>query len=135
MFIYTENKVEYVWLTQEVLNWLQENNLAIAPDKYELHQKQVGLLGYLIIGKGVSMSEDTIDTILQWVISESVKKVQSFLGFVNFYQYFIERFSNMRHILILLTQKTNESFDWKQNPWHQIASDTLKKHFTEVPIL
>jgi hypothetical protein len=34
-----------------------------------------------------------------------------------------------------LTKKTNEKFDWKANPQNQIAFDTLKKHFTEAPIL
>ena len=85
ILIYTENEEEHVRLTREVLRRLQENNLAIAPDKCEWHQKQVEFLGYLISGEGVSISEDKIDTILKWEIPESVKDVQSFLRFAYFY--------------------------------------------------
>jgi hypothetical protein len=81
------------------------------------------------------MSEDKIDTILKWEIPESVKDVQSFLGFANFYRRFIEGFSKICYPLTELTKKTNEKFDWKANPRNQIAFDTLKKHFTEAPIL
>ena len=81
------------------------------------------------------MSEDKIDTILKWEIPESVKDVQSFLGFANFYRRFIEGFSKICYPLTELTKKTNEKFDWKANLRNQIAFDTLKKHFTEAPIL
>ena len=84
IFIYTENEEEHIQLTSEVLRRLQENNLAIAPDKCEWHQKQVEFLGYVILGEGVSMSEDKIDTILKWEILDSVKDVQCFLRFANF---------------------------------------------------
>jgi hypothetical protein len=135
ILIYTENEEEYIWLTREILRRLQENNLAIAPDKCEWHQKQVEFLGYLISGKGVSMSEDKIDTILKWDIPESVKDVQSFLGFANFYRHFIKGFSKIWYPLTELTKKTNEKFDWKANPRNQIAFNTLKKYFPKAPIL
>jgi hypothetical protein len=135
ILIYTETEEEHIRLTSEVLRRLQENNLAIAPDKCEWHQKQVEFLGYIISGEGVSMSEDKIDTILKWEIPESVKDVQSFLGFANFYRRFIEGFSKICYPLTELTKKTNEKFDWKANPRNQIAFDMLKKYFTEAPIL
>jgi hypothetical protein len=99
ILIYTGNEEEYVQLTREVLRRLQENNLAIGPDKCEWHQKQVEFLGYLISGEGVSMSEDKIDTIPKWQIPESVKDDQSFLGFANFYWRFIQGFSKICYSL------------------------------------
>jgi hypothetical protein len=65
IYINTENEQEHVRLTREVLHQLQENNLAIAPDKCECHQKLVEFLGYIILGEDASMSKDKIDTILE----------------------------------------------------------------------
>jgi hypothetical protein len=73
------------------------------------------------------MSEDKIDTILKWEIPESVKDVQSFLGFANIYQCFIEGFSKICYLLTELTRRTNEKFDWKSNPRNVIAFHMLKK--------
>jgi hypothetical protein len=97
ILIDSQEEEEYVRLTREVLRRLQENNLAIAPDKCEWHQQHVEFLGYLISEEGVSMSEDKIDTILKYEIRESFKDVQSFLGFAHFYRHFIERFSKICH--------------------------------------
>jgi hypothetical protein len=101
-------------LTREVLRQLPENNFAIASDECEWHQKQVELLGYAILGEGVSMSEDKIDAILNWDIPESVKEVQSFVGFASFYRQFIEGFSKIYYPLTGLTKKTNELLIGKQ---------------------
>jgi hypothetical protein len=92
ILIYREIEGENIRLTQEVLYSLQENNLAIASNMCEWHQKEVEFLGYVILGEGVSMSEDKIDTILKWNIPESVKDIQSFLRFANFYWRFITGF-------------------------------------------
>jgi hypothetical protein len=60
------------------------------------------------------MSEDKIDAILNWDIPESVKDVQSFLGFASFYRQFIEGFSMIYYPLTGLTKKTNELLIGKQ---------------------
>jgi hypothetical protein len=113
IFIYTGTEEEYVRLTREVFCWLQEYNLAIALDQCKWHQKQVEFLGYIISGEGVSISEDKIDTILNWEILESVLNVQSFFGFANFYQRFITGFSKTCHPFTELTKNMNAKFNWK----------------------
>jgi hypothetical protein len=109
--------------------------LAIAPDKSEWHQKQVGLLRYLISAEGVGRSENKIDTILKCEIPESIKDIESFLGFANFYRCFIDGFSKISDSQTELTKKTNEKFGWKANLRNQIALDTLTKHCANAPIL
>jgi hypothetical protein len=109
--------------------------LAIAPDKSEWHQKQDGLLRYLISAEGVGRSENKIDTILKWEIPESIKDIESFLGFANLYRRFIEGFSKICYSQTELTKKTSEKFGWKVNLRNQIALDTLTKHFANGPIL
>ncbi len=43
-------------------------------------------LGFILTDKGVEIEEDRISAISNWPEPESVREVQSFLGFVNFYR-------------------------------------------------
>ena len=69
-----------------MLERLQEHQLAIAPDKYEWHRSRVNFLGYIISPGGVEMDQEKIRTVVEWEAPDSVKGVQSFLGFANFYR-------------------------------------------------
>ncbi len=46
--------------------------------------------------------------VMEWPTPMKVKEVQSFLGFVNFYQKFIHNFSDIAHPLYALTRKTQQ---------------------------
>ena len=61
-----------------------------------------------------------------------VKEVQSFLGFVNFYQKFICNFSDVTHPLYALTHKTQW---WVWGSPEQKVFNALKKAVTSTPIL
>jgi len=54
----------------------------------------------VIIGKGqVKMEQERIKSIKEWKTLMKVKDVESFLGFANFYQRFIQNFSHMARLL------------------------------------
>jgi len=61
-----------------------------------------------------------------------VKNVQSFLGFTNFYRWFISNYAELTSPLTGLTRK-NEPWNWTIDC--QLAFDTLKEAFTIVLIL
>ncbi len=61
-----------------------------------------------------------------------VKDIQSFIGFVNFYQRFIQNFSKIAHPLHVLTQKSK---DWSWGAAEQQAFNTLKNTVTSTPML
>ena len=48
ILIYSENEQDHVVLVKQVLERLQEKQLAIAPDKCEWHRSRVNILGYII---------------------------------------------------------------------------------------
>jgi len=78
------------------------------------------------------MSDNKIKIIQNWLEPKKVKDIQSFLGFANFYCWFI---FNYLDIVIPLTRLT-----WKDIPWNfdsscQDAFNSLKKAFTSAPIL
>src|SRR5258705_4100526 len=68
----------------------------------------------------------------EWPTPMKVKEVQSFLGFVNFYQKFIHNFSDIACPLYALTHKTQQ---WVWGSPEQEAFDALKKAVTSAPIL
>ena len=87
----------------------------------------------MIIGQGkVEMDPKKLDTIRSWKSPTSVKAIQSFTRFANFYRKFIPNFSNIIAPLNLLTQK-NEPWIWTR--LQQNAFDTLKQIFSSAPVL
>ena len=71
-------------------------------------------------------------TVLEWDATESVKDIQSFLGFVNFYRQFIEGYSELTRPLSDLTKKTEKCF-WSAEC--DKAFQELQSRFTSAPIL
>ena len=119
-------------LVKRVLARLQEHQLAIAPEKCDWQQSKVNFLGYIISAEGIEMDQEKIKTVLEWEPPGTVKEVQSFLGFANFYRRFIEGYSKLTRPLTDLTKKS-EKFKWSENC--QLVVEELKKRFTSAPIL
>ena len=70
--------------------------------------------------------------IQDWPTPSTVKQVQSFLGFRNFYRKFIKKFSELAQPLNNLLKK-DKKFKWTQEC--QKVFDTLKEKFTAEPVL
>jgi hypothetical protein len=115
-----------------VLAMLQEHGLYAKMEKWEFDKSSVVFLGYMISPNGIFMDKSKVETIQCWVTPSSVKDVQCFLGFANFYRWFIKGYSKITTPLTTLTCK-NKPFSW--NPTAQATFDTLKMAFTSVPIL
>src|SRR5260370_2052584 len=73
-----------------------------------------------------------VQGVTDWQQPAKVKDVQSFRGFVNFYQRFICNFSEIAHPLHTLTQKLK---DWSWGAAEQQAFDVLKSAITSTPML
>jgi len=66
----------------------------------------------LVISEGkAEMDPVKVQGVTDWPTPSSQKEVQSFLGFANFYHWFIEGFSHHAHPLFNLTKK-GESWKW-----------------------
>ena len=60
-------------------------------------------VGYMVSPAGIGMDPKKIKSILEWPVPKSVKEVQSFLGFANFYRKFINNYSCLATPLTTLT--------------------------------
>jgi len=92
----------------------------------------VEYLGMVIKEGQISMDPVKLGGIRDWPIPTTVKEVRSFLGFGNFYRRFIKGFSELAQPLNDLLKK-DKKFGWTPNQQH--AFETLKKRFTEEPVL
>ena len=120
-------------ITHEVLRRLRDNRLCIAPDKCEWAQHQIEFLGYMVSGEAVEMIDEKVDTIKKIEPVNSLKDVQHFLGFANFYRHFIKDYSK---IILPMTNSTSLSAnEWQTSPEIGKAQKQLVPAFTTAPIL
>ena len=107
ILIFGINKKEHRQLVKKVLKRLQENNLYTKAEKYSFEQSNIKYLNIIISENKVQMDEEKLSGVLKWLVPTEVKQVQAFLGFVNFYQRFIENFAKMSKPLSDLTKKNS----------------------------
>ena len=132
ILIFGINKKEHRQLVKEVLKRLQENDLYTKTEKCSFKQSSIKYLGIIISENKVQMDEEKLSGVLKWPVPTKVKQVQAFLGFVNFYQRFIENFAKMSKPLSDLTKKDSI---WNWGIEQQNAFETLKKAFTTTLVL
>jgi len=109
----------------------EKHNLCFKRSKCDFNMEKILILG-VIVGKGqVKMEQDKIKAVKEWKISTKIKDVESFLGFVNFYQRFIQNFSYMAKPLNALKGKK----EWMWNEEHDKAFRELKEKITSQPVL
>ena len=92
-------------------------------------------VGFLVSSEGIGMDPAKVFAITEWPRPRSVKEVQSFLGFANFYRKFIEHYSAIASPLTYLTRKAVKAtrFTWTKEA--EAAFNQLRLAFTSAPIL
>lgn len=104
---------------QEALEWLElvfsglsNNNLKLAQKKCHFLRCSVKFLGHVISQKGIQTDEGKVTAISEMTSTylmemdgknPGLKRVQSFLGMMNYYSYFINMFSKIVKPLCCLT--------------------------------
>lgn len=132
VLIYSTGREEHIKHVQLVLEKLKKYSLLVKPEKCEFHKDQVEFLGYIIGTHGIKMDSTKVQAVLDWPTPTTVKEVQAFLGFANFYRRFIQNYSKEAKPLIDLTRK-DLTFKWTEET--ERAFTKLKTKFTEAPIL
>ena len=81
------------------------------------------------------MNPKKFNTISEWPELKTVKQIQSFLGFTNFYQCFIHHYSNLAlSLTALTTNEAKEMFTGLTDTAKKVFND-LKLAFTTAPVL
>lgn len=96
--------------------------------KCEFHVIHVQFLGFIIKPGHIQMDPRKVKAVTDWPIPSSVKEVQQFLGFANFYRKLILNFSSVVAPLSALTKGNNAGFCW--GPEAESAFSDFKLHIT-----
>ncbi|KAK3509477.1 hypothetical protein QTP70_035120 [Hemibagrus guttatus] len=90
-------------------------------------------LGYVISPEGIQMDCAKVEAIKSWPQPGTVKDLQRFLGFVNFYRPFISGYSDLMAPLTSLLHKKPKNFSWTSGTIE--AFRKLKAAFCMAPTL
>jgi RNase H-like domain found in reverse transcriptase/Reverse transcriptase (RNA-dependent DNA polymerase) len=132
IIIFAETKEKLQRITKQILKKLREHNLFLKAKKCEFCKTKIKYLGMIIEQGKIAMDSVKLGGIRDWLTPTTVKEVWSFLGFGNFYRKFISHYLDLAQPLNHLTEK-DKKFEWTTDC--QDTFDTMKKQFTEEPVL
>ena len=132
ILIFTKDLDEHRRITQRVLRRLAEHELYLRPEKSEFEKTRIEYLGLVISENRVEMDPVKVAGVAEWPKPTNKQEVQSFLGFVNFYQQFVRVFSHHARPLFDLTRK-EQKCDWDSSA--ASAFWKLKELVTSAPVL
>ena len=93
IIIFGRTKTEHDKNLLEVLAQLNKFGVKLSKEKLNFCKKRVKFLGHEISAKGVSTDPDKVKAVKDWPRPETMKELNSFLGFINYYRKFIRNFS------------------------------------------
>ena len=100
---------------QKTLMKLYRAGLRAKLAKCRFEVPRVEFLGYVVGKEGVSTDSEKTQAVRDWNLPKTVKQLQAFLGFINFYQKFIQGAAEKGLPLTKLTKKDQK---WKWEDKH-----------------
>ena len=131
ILVFSKNDKDHENHVRLVLEKLRFARIYTKLEKCVFHQPQVEFLGYIISREGLSMDPKKIEAIISKKRPLTVRDVQCFLGFANFYQIFIQNYSKNGAPLTKLTCKDRLEWSVKADQ----TFEALQKAFSTMPIL
>jgi len=132
ILIYSKTQQEHKQHVKMILNRLREADLQMNIRKCEFDVEEIVFLEVIVSEQDLHMNSIKVKVIVNWTTSINLKKVQSFVRFINFYRRFIKNFSKLVKSFTQLTRK-NTSFVW--NKVCVQAFDNLKKQISSISVL
>nr|GBL57858.1 Transposon Tf2-6 polyprotein [Araneus ventricosus] len=99
---------------QLVFDRLAKFNLTLDPNKIQICKTNITYLGFNISANGYAPSEDNIQKVTKFPVSQNVKQVQSYLGMMNYFRHLIYNYAEVVEPIVNLTRK-GTPFVWSEN--------------------
>ena len=132
ILIYSEDELQHETHVKQVIERLNKAGLQADIKKCEFGVKQTKYLGFIVGTDGIQVDPDKVRVIEDWHYPRTVKGVQSFLGFCNFYRRFIRDYSRIAAPLTQLT-RTEHAFSFDDKCIQ--AFETLRSMLIKAPLL
>jgi len=75
ILIYLNNMSEHHWHVKEVLKHLRKAGLYAKAEKYKFYSESVEYLGYILSPSGLTMSDNKVKIIQDWLEPKKVKDI------------------------------------------------------------
>ncbi|KAI2653487.1 Transposon Tf2-9 polyprotein [Labeo rohita] len=133
ILVYSKTLEEHTQHVRAVLRRLLAHQLYCKLEKCAFHQHTTTFLGFVVSSQGVAMDPQKLEAVCSWPLPTSLKQLQRFLGFANFYRRFIQGFSATAAPLTALTKPSRGEF--QLTPEATQAFKKLCHLFTTAPVL
>jgi hypothetical protein len=124
ILIYSDDLDTHRTQVKDVLARLRRYDLHARPEKSGFHMDSIEYLGVIISPDGIAMDPEKVKVILDWPAPTTVKELQSFLGFANFYCCFIDNYLGITNSLTSLLKKDN-IYEWTSGGTHCACPTSL----------
>ncbi len=100
-----DDHVTWHWsIVNQVLQKLNDHDLYLNPNKCDFKLPHIDFLGVRIVNSMVQMEQGKVDKVKEWKPPWNITEVWQFLGFMGYYQYFIQGYSQITWPLLDLTK-------------------------------
>ena len=143
IIIFAKTVDEHLKRLRAVFDKLEQANLKLKPSQCKFFQERIEYLGHIVSKRGSETNPWKIKKVKNWSQPKNVTELGGFLGLCNYYQKFIENFSQKARLLYKLLTGIDNSLLKKKGDhlklnWTKEHTDCFKllKHIcTETPIL
>lgn len=126
ILIFTKENEDHLEKVKEVVTILHNNGLEINCKKSKINKNEITYLGRKITQEGITAVGFTKPNMTEYVWPKSKRKLQSLIGFINWYREFLPKVSErMFPITEKLKQKTPYS-------WTIEEKETIERLFKEI---
>ena len=95
ILIYSNDLAQHKKDVRNIMETIRKAGMKLKSSKYEFHKTETEYLGFIINPEGVRADPVKTRAIEQWETPKTVKDIQCFTGFCNFYRRFINGFSRI----------------------------------------
>ena len=81
--------------TIQFLKIAEKHNLCFKRSKCDFNMEEIPIIRVIVGKRQVKIEQEKIKAIKKWKTPMKIKNIESFLGFTNFYQRFIQNFSHI----------------------------------------
>ena len=108
IFIFSHTEEEHQKHVYMLFDGLAQLKYHVKHKKYQLFSEKVEFLGHTVLAAGIGVIQAKVDAIKQWPQPIYIKDIHAFLGFANYYQWFMKGFVQIALPLTNLTCKSQD---------------------------
>lgn len=117
---------------REVFSHLQQSGLNLKPSKYRIAKREVTYLGYVVSNQGIAPDPSRIAAVYDFLTPSGMKELQSFLGLVSYYNFFVPSFKIASPLFTFTRKDCKSMWDLRSV---QMLSNQLKSLLTNASLL